>query len=45
MDLESEEKEKLKLAAVIGFRGSVPDGLILHPNNEDIIYSIGCTCF
>jgi len=41
MDLDSEEKEKLNLAAVIGFQGSVPDGLILHPNNEDIIYSIG----
>ena len=31
------EKE-LDLAAVIGFKGKVVDGLILHPDNEHLLY-------
>eukprot|EP00928_Gymnodinium_smaydae_P072566 TRINITY_DN55908_c0_g1_i1.p1 TRINITY_DN55908_c0_g1~~TRINITY_DN55908_c0_g1_i1.p1 ORF type:complete len:618 (-),score=132.88 TRINITY_DN55908_c0_g1_i1:184-2037(-) len=36
------EKE-LELQAVIGFKGSVPGGLILHPDNEHLIFPLGCT--
>jgi WD40 repeat protein len=36
------EKE-LELQAVIGFKGTVTDGLILHPDNEHLIFPLGCT--
>eukprot|EP01083_Nonionella_stella_P250775 865977_1 len=34
---------KLKLEVVIGFAGSVPHGLILHPDDKHIIYPLGST--
>lgn len=36
------EKE-LDLSAVIGFNGKVVDGLILHPDNEHLIFPLGTT--
>jgi hypothetical protein len=36
------EKE-LEIQAVIGFKGDVKGGLILHPNNEHLIFSLGST--
>ena len=38
---ESREPGYLNLQAVIGFNGTVVDGLILHPDNETIIFPIG----
>ena len=38
---ESNEPGYLNLQAVIGFNGTVVDGLILHPDNETIIFPIG----
>ena len=35
------EANNLNLLAVIGFNGGVVDGLILHPNNEELIFPIG----
>ncbi|CAD7955187.1 unnamed protein product [Amoebophrya sp. A25] len=35
--------EPLELQAVIGFKGAVPKGLILHPDNEHLIFPLGCT--
>jgi len=40
--MNSQTKE-LELAAVIGFKGSVVQGLILHPDNEHLIFPLGCT--
>lgn len=34
---------ELELSAVIGFTGSVNQGLQLHPDNEHIIYPLGST--
>eukprot|EP00743_Colponemidia_sp_Colp-15_P000630 GILK01000703.1.p1 GENE.GILK01000703.1~~GILK01000703.1.p1 ORF type:complete len:651 (-),score=98.22 GILK01000703.1:131-1999(-) len=34
---------ELELQAVIGFKGNVPHGLILHPDNEHLIYPLGST--
>jgi WD40 repeat protein len=34
---------ELELQAVIGFKGTVPSGLILHPDNEHLIFPLGCT--
>jgi WD40 repeat protein len=34
---------ELELSAVIGFKGTVPQGLILHPDNEHLIFPLGCT--
>lgn len=34
---------ELELSAVIGFKGTVPSGLILHPDNEHLIFPLGCT--
>ena len=31
----------LNILAVIGFNGAIIDGLILHPDNEHIIYPVG----
>lgn len=36
------EKE-LELSAVIGFKGTVVDGLILHPDNEHLLFPLGTT--
>jgi WD40 repeat protein len=33
----------LELQGVIGFNGAVPNGLILHPGDEHIIYPLGST--
>ena len=38
---ESHDPGYLNLQAVIGFNGTVVDGLILHPDNETIIFPIG----
>ena len=35
------ESHNLNVLAVIGFSGQVLDGLILHPDNEHIIYPLG----
>uniref|UniRef100_A0A5F9DGD6 Cilia and flagella associated protein 52 n=1 Tax=Oryctolagus cuniculus TaxID=9986 RepID=A0A5F9DGD6_RABIT len=34
---------ELELAAVIGFNGHVPTGLKCHPDQEHLIYPLGCT--
>jgi len=39
----SNMENELELAAVIGFKGTVPQGLILHPDNEHLIFPLGCT--
>ena len=31
----------LNILAVIGFNGTCIDGLILHPDNEHLIYALG----
>jgi len=36
-------EQELELSAVIGFKGTVPQGLILHPDNEHLIFPLGCT--
>jgi len=36
-------ENELELSAVIGFKGTVPSGLILHPDNEHLIFPLGCT--
>merc|ERR1711957_462706 len=36
-------ESELELQAVIGFKGTVPQGLILHPDNEHLIFPLGCT--
>jgi len=36
-------ESELELSAVIGFKGTVPQGLILHPDNEHLIFPLGCT--
>ena len=44
MEDEIEQKPEVKqlnLMAIIGFSGKVPDGLILHPDNETLIFPIG----
>ncbi|BHF74951.1 Cilia- and flagella-associated protein 52 [Sparganum proliferum] len=35
--------EKLSLQGVIGFNGSVVNGLIVHPDRVNCIYALGCT--
>ena len=41
-EIESKPEQKsLNLMAIIGFSGKVPDGLILHPDNETLIFPIG----
>ena len=39
--VEPKEPLDLNLMAVIGFNGGVIDGLILHPDNETIIFPLG----
>merc|ERR1719235_3095566 len=36
-------EQELELSAVVGFKGSVPTGLILHPDSEHLIFPLGCT--
>ena len=38
---EPPEPQPLNVLAVIGFNGTVIDGLILHPDNETLIFPIG----
>lgn len=33
----------LNLSSVIGFGGQVADGLIVHPDGEHVIFSLGST--
>lgn len=35
------ENNNLNILAVIGFNGTIIDGLILHPDNEHLIYPLG----
>jgi hypothetical protein len=35
------ESNYLNILAVIGFNGSIIDSLILHPDNEHIIFPVG----
>ena len=35
--------EHLELSAVIGFAGSVPNGIILLPDNRSMIFALGST--
>jgi hypothetical protein len=35
------ETNQLNILAVIGFNGAVVDSLILHPDNEHIIFPVG----
>ena len=37
------DADSLELRAVIGFRGQVKNGLILHPDNEHLVFPLGCT--
>jgi len=37
------QEEELELQAVIGFKGTVPASLILHPDQEHLIFPLGCT--
>ena len=39
--MEQKEPIDINLMAVIGFNGKVIDGLILHPDNETIIFPLG----
>lgn len=39
----SENNNQLELSGVIGFNGSVPRGLLLHPLDQHIIYPLGST--
>jgi hypothetical protein len=35
------DSNNLNILAVIGFNGTVTDSLILHPDNEHIIFPVG----
>jgi WD40 repeat protein len=35
--------EELQLEAVIGFTGTVKNGFILHPDDQHVIYPLGCS--
>jgi len=41
--MAGELEQELELESVIGFKGSVPDALILHPDQEHLIFPLGCT--
>lgn len=41
MDTEDKRDNALNLLAVIGFNGTIIDGLILHPDNETLIFPLG----
>jgi hypothetical protein len=36
-------EQELELSAVIGFNGKVNEGLVLHPDNEHIVFPLGTT--
>jgi hypothetical protein len=36
-------QKEIDINAVIGFSGHIYDGLLLHPDNEHIIYPLGST--
>mmetsp|Transcript_52386 Transcript_52386/g.60172 ORF Transcript_52386/g.60172 Transcript_52386/m.60172 type:complete len:666 (-) Transcript_52386:64-2061(-) len=36
-------QQQLEISAVIGFKGTVPEGLILHPDNEHLLFPLGST--
>uniref|UniRef100_A0A8C2S8A3 Uncharacterized protein n=1 Tax=Capra hircus TaxID=9925 RepID=A0A8C2S8A3_CAPHI len=40
---EVAEAVELELEAVIGFNGHVPTGLKCHPDQEHLVYPLGCT--
>lgn len=35
--------QELELVSTIGFNGTVPHGLLMHPDGEHLIYPLGCT--
>jgi len=37
------QEQELELQAVIGFKGTVSQALILHPDQEHLIFPLGCT--
>lgn len=37
------ENSELDIHAVVGFSGDVPEGLMLHPDNEHLVYPLGST--
>jgi WD40 repeat protein len=39
----SGQEMELELQACIGFKGTVPSGLILHPDDQTLIFPLGCT--
>jgi WD40 repeat protein len=39
----SGQELELELQACIGFKGDVPSGLILHPDDQTLIFPLGCT--
>lgn len=41
--LPESDVAELELEAVIGFNGHVPNGLKCHPDQEHLIYPLGCT--
>ena len=43
--MEQIVEQDLELQAVIGFQGKVEDGLVLHPDNEHIIYPLAVRWF
>ncbi|XP_003466261.1 cilia- and flagella-associated protein 52 isoform X1 [Cavia porcellus] len=40
---QAEDVAELELEAVIGFNGHVPNGLKCHPDQEHLLYPLGCT--
>ncbi|XP_046854980.1 cilia- and flagella-associated protein 52-like [Xenia sp. Carnegie-2017] len=43
MDNTAEDIKKLELVSTIGFSGGVPGGLIVHPDQQHLVYSVGNT--
>ncbi|XP_063681556.1 cilia- and flagella-associated protein 52-like [Bolinopsis microptera] len=41
--MSEESIQELELISTIGFNGSVPHGLLVHPDGEHLIYPLGCT--
>ncbi|KAL3317686.1 Cilia- and flagella-associated protein 52 [Cichlidogyrus casuarinus] len=33
---------QMKLRGVVGIKGQIPNGLMIHPNNKHMIYTLGC---
>eukprot|EP00163_Fabomonas_tropica_P027387 TRINITY_DN525_c0_g1_i2.p1 TRINITY_DN525_c0_g1~~TRINITY_DN525_c0_g1_i2.p1 ORF type:complete len:628 (+),score=192.17 TRINITY_DN525_c0_g1_i2:410-2293(+) len=40
---QTQGAQRLELESVIGFSGEVPCGLVLHPNQEDVLFPLGST--